>query len=116
MKFWTLSVAASLVLCLPVTSHAFNILISGAAAGNNEIEAFLLDNFFLPAGTTFTKGNFANFNNNVATIQAADLVIIGRSLSSGNYQNGVADGYTGKGSARGASRFWVWRTQWLGKC
>ena len=75
-------------------------LVPADSAGN--IETFLSSNF--TNVTEIRHSNWANFN--AATTQdalngtgafagggAADVVVIGRSLSSGHYQNGAAAGY-----------------------
>ena len=98
MKRTLLPLATALAISAQAPSaHAMTILITGTTAANpnapDEIEAFLMANLVLPAGTTFLKGNYANFANHQATIESADIVIIGRTLSSADYQNGVADGY-----------------------
>lgn len=75
------------------SASAVNILVS--ATDTSEIEAFLAANY-TDANVT-AAGNFSDFN--ATTTQDAladvDLVIIGRSVASSDYQNGRADGYNG---------------------
>lgn len=73
------------------SSSAVNILIS--ASDTSEIEAFLSANY-TDANVT-AAGNFSDFNAPATqdALVGVDLVIIGRSLASSDYQNGRADGY-----------------------
>lgn len=84
------------ILAFAVTlgsASAVNILIS--ASDTSQIEAFLAANY-TDANVT-AAGNFANFSDPAtqAALVDVDLVIIGRSLASTDYDNGDADGYNG---------------------
>ena len=74
-------------------SSAVNILVS--ANDTSQIEAFLSANY-TNANVT-AAGNFSDFGAQATqdALVGVDLVIIGRSLSSFDYQNGRADGYNG---------------------
>lgn len=94
LKPITLAASAILFASVPAT-HAVNVVIS--AIDTSEIEAFLAANF---TDAVVTAGNFAVFSSSATTAAlaangGADLVIIGRSLSSGEYGSGAADGYNG---------------------
>lgn len=93
MKRLCAALVTAFAISSPQPAHATTVLISGDPLGNDEIEAFIAANFVLPAGTTFLTGDFANYENNKAAIDSANVVFIGRNLNSGSYQNGVADGY-----------------------
>ncbi len=75
------------------SASAVNILVS--ATDTSEIEAFLAANY-TDANVT-AAGNFSDFNAPATqtALSGVDLVIIGRSLASSDYQNGRADGYNG---------------------
>ncbi len=96
MKSCALKLTLSLV-ALAAPCSAVNIVISGAG-DNASIVTFLNDNF--SNITNIESGNFANFGSAATTTAlaangGADLVIIGRTLSSAAYDNGDADGYNG---------------------
>lgn len=74
---------------------AVNIVISGVG-DNPSIISFLNDNF--TNIDNIESGNFGTFSSTATTDAlaangGADLVIIGRTLSSGDYDAGVSDGY-----------------------
>ncbi|MGK0186412.1 MAG: hypothetical protein ACI9R3_002195 [Verrucomicrobiales bacterium] len=86
--------ASALLLLSAVPSMAVNIVIS--ASDTSEIEAFLGANYTDAVVTA--AGNFANFSSAESTAAlaaggGADLMIIGRSLSSGDYGAFNAQGY-----------------------
>ena len=101
-----LTIVSSLFAASALPSSGIVIVISdlvnNAAVPVQNIENYLNGNF--SNVTEIRHANYADFN--AAATQdalngtgahagngAADVVIIGRSLSSGNYQGGVADGY-----------------------
>lgn len=94
-----LAAAIAGLALLPFTSsQALVVVLSGGTDANgtanlNQLESFLTSNF--TNVTEVRKGNFANFTAAATqtALTGADLVIIGRTLASGDYQNGNATGY-----------------------
>lgn len=93
-KVSTTLAASAIFVASAVSCQAVNVVISGYKT--SEIEKFLAT-YYTDANVT-AAGNFGNFGS-AATAAAlaagggADLVIIGRTLNSADYDNGDADGY-----------------------
>ncbi|CAN5473407.1 hypothetical protein BH23VER1_BH23VER1_23300 [soil metagenome] len=85
------SLAAVGLLLTSPSSQAITVVVS--ANNTTQIVDFLNANF--TNIDEIRAGNFANFATTLAggTLTGADLFIIGRTLSSGDYDNGDSDGY-----------------------
>ncbi len=102
MKLKKLSLTLSLFAFAATPASALVIMISDLSPAGAPIEAWFTDNF--SNVTEVRHGDFANFSNAAsqealngtgayAGMGAADIFVIGRSLSSGGYGSGNADGY-----------------------
>ena len=99
-----LSILASLsvVALSTAPSSGLVVMLSDLTPAGSPLESWIQSNF--PDVTEIRHGNFANFaasqdallgNGVHAGNGAADVMIIGRSLSSGDYSGGASDGYNG---------------------
>lgn len=101
-KNLTLASSLSLLAVSVAPSSALVVMLSDLAPGDSLLENYINDSF--SNVTEIRHGNWANFAASSDAINGtgsfagggpADVVIIGRSLSSGNYGSGAADGYNG---------------------
>ncbi|MFT6178784.1 MAG: hypothetical protein ACJAQT_003568 [Akkermansiaceae bacterium] len=92
----------SLLALTATPASALVVMISDLSPAGAPIEDFFSNNF--SNVTEIRHGDFANFSNSqdalngtgaFAGMGAADVFVIGRSLSSGGYDAGDADGYNG---------------------
>lgn len=90
----------SLIAASTAPSSALVVMLSDLAPAGSPLEQFFLNNF--SDVTEVRHGNFANFATSqdalngtgaFAGMGAADVFVVGRSLSSGDYDAGDADGY-----------------------
>ena len=96
------TIALSLLALTATPASALVVMISDLSPAGAPIEDFFNNNF--SNVTEIRHGNFANFANSQDALNGtgafagsgpADIFVIGRSLSSGGYANGNADGYNG---------------------
>lgn len=98
------TIAFSLLALAATPASALVVMISDLSPAGAPIEDFFTGNF--SNVTEIRHGDFANFSNAAsqdalngtgafAGMGAADVFVIGRSLSSGGYDAGDADGYNG---------------------
>jgi len=96
------TVAAGLLMASISSSSAIVVMLSDLAPVGSPLETYINNNF--SNVTEIRHSNFANFAGSQDALLgtgafagngAADVVIIGRSLSSGGYSSGNADGYNG---------------------
>ncbi|MEJ6581369.1 MAG: PEP-CTERM sorting domain-containing protein [Akkermansiaceae bacterium] len=101
-KKLTLLASLSAVALSTASSSALVVMLSDLAPGGSPLESWIQSNF--TNVTEIRHGNWANFAGSAdardgtgafAGGGAADVVIIGRSLGSGDYSGGASDGYNG---------------------
>ena len=85
-RFFKHILAAALLLAgWPASARAVNIVMSGTNQTSEQpLISFIQDNF---SNVNLTYGDFSNYVTHAAAIQAADLFIVGRQVSSGAYGN-----------------------------